>query len=338
MNTKQVKSGFCRILMLLYAVFALVPAAQAQSALPGWLQAHIGDRPNQVVFKRARASYLRLKKEGTVTNPCYIAMDATKRHDMGGEEMPPGDRAYLICEDTHTFMPFSAGHGAGTAVLHAQNSKGCAKHFGNAYGSNMTTGGTYWTGTINRSIKGKLRNGEGTFSVYSRSFLRFEGEGLTGNAKKRDLGLHAAVALTDGCYQHEPSNPIADEDGDVFMAEDMRQYVAGRSNGCLSVTEDVSDIIMPIAEKGAMAIYVYPEASDIQALAEAVRAGKKPEESGVYWSKECLNEIKSPVFWDRETYEEKIKREKPVKVPEPKKMCPGSAPSRPAAAEAPSTR
>ncbi|HEX7778599.1 MAG TPA: hypothetical protein VF424_05145, partial [Vicinamibacterales bacterium] len=56
-------------------------AAELPWVLPPWLKAHVGDGDGQiseVVLQRARALYLQKSSDGTVKNPCYFAMDATR--------------------------------------------------------------------------------------------------------------------------------------------------------------------------------------------------------------------------------------------------------------------
>jgi len=50
-------------------------------------------------------------------------------------------------------------------------------------------------------------------------------------------------------------------------------------------------------------LYIYPESTDIVAVARAVKAGRSPSSAGLYWNDSCLREIGSPNFWPRETLE-----------------------------------
>src|SRR6476620_4227538 len=84
-------------------------AAEPASDIPAWLKSHVGqgsDQIAQVVLERARALYLDKAKEGTVDNPCYFAMDATR---PGGS----GRRFYVICEADRSFRAVPSGHGSG---------------------------------------------------------------------------------------------------------------------------------------------------------------------------------------------------------------------------------
>ena len=56
-------------------------AVEQPTGVPAWLQAHVGEGEGQiaqVVLQRARALYLKKVSEGTIKNPCYFAMDATR--------------------------------------------------------------------------------------------------------------------------------------------------------------------------------------------------------------------------------------------------------------------
>ena len=69
------------VLSMLLAGTALSHAEEASSDIPAWLKAHVGTANGKIapiVLERARALYQKKKKEGTVKNPCYFAMDATR--------------------------------------------------------------------------------------------------------------------------------------------------------------------------------------------------------------------------------------------------------------------
>jgi hypothetical protein len=71
-------------------------------------------------------------------------------------------------------------------------------------------------------------------------------------------------------------------------------------------------------------LYVYPESTDIDAVAQAVRAGRSPSGTGLYWNASCLREIRSPKFWPKETLEPILARyEKahPAPPPRPTPIC-----------------
>ena len=133
-------------------------AAEQPSDIPAWLQAHVGDGEGQiapVVLQRARALYLRKTRDGTAKNPCYFAMDATRPHTLGNA----GRRFYIICEGDQSFRAISSGHGGGRTlkgITNFANGKRCAKNFGNAMGSMLTTGGAYVTGEAAHVVQGLL--------------------------------------------------------------------------------------------------------------------------------------------------------------------------------------
>src|SRR5215216_5737112 len=84
-------------------------AAGQPSDVPAWLLPHLGeggDKIAPVVLQRARALYLQKISEGTVKNPCYFAMDATRPGGLGR-------RFYIICEADQTFRAVPTGHGNG---------------------------------------------------------------------------------------------------------------------------------------------------------------------------------------------------------------------------------
>jgi hypothetical protein len=76
-------------------------AAEQPSDAPAWLRAHFGEGEGQiaqVMLQRASALYLQEVSEGTVKNPCYFAMDATRPGGLG--------RRFYV-------SAISAGHGGG---------------------------------------------------------------------------------------------------------------------------------------------------------------------------------------------------------------------------------
>jgi hypothetical protein len=71
-------------------------------------------------------------------------------------------------------------------------------------------------------------------------------------------------------------------------------------------------------------LYIYPESTDIDAVAQAVRAGRSPSHAGLYWNASCLKEIRAPKYWPKEALEPIIVRyEKnhPAPPPRPTPMC-----------------
>jgi len=272
-------------------------AAEPPPELPAWLKAHVGTGDGQiapVVLQRARALYLNTPREGAVSNPCYFAMDATRPAGLGR-------RFYIICEADKTFRAISSGHGNGRKLRGANFANGirCAKNFSNAEGSKLTTGGAYVTAETRPSFKGYYRSG-GKRVPFVRSFLQFEGVGDTANARERAIGGHPAVLLRAKCRYKDEKSPYANKEGYVPYGT-LVNYSAGRSNGCTSWTSEASEKIFPIVKDTPTTLYIYPESRDIDAVAEAVKAGKSPSREGLYWNASCLKEIRAPKFWTKET-------------------------------------
>ena len=276
-------------------------AAEQQSDIPTWLKAHVGDgegKISQVVLQRARAHYLQKLGEGAVKNPCYFAMDATRPAGFGR-------RFYVICEADRSFRAVPSGHGNGRnlkGIANFANGIRCAKNFSNALDSKLTTGGPYVTAETRTSFKGYYRVSAGKNEMLIRSFLQFEGEGDTANARERAIGGHPAVVLKVQCRRKDPDSAHADEDGYVPFGT-LVNYSGGRSNGCTTWTPADSERIFAMAQDRPTTLYIYPESDDIAAIAQAVKAGRSPSRAGLYWNASCLKEIRAPKFWPRETLE-----------------------------------
>jgi hypothetical protein len=73
-------------------------------------------------------------------------------------------------------------------------------------------------------------------------------------------------------------------------------------------------------------LYIYPEGADIDAIAQAVKAGQSPSRTGLYWNASCLREIGSPKFWPKETLEPDLVQDAkahPEPSPRPAPVCKG---------------
>jgi hypothetical protein len=93
----------------------------------------------------------------------------------------------VVCESDHTFQAFSAGHGGGRnvrGVADFVNGKRCAKNFGNAMDSKLTTGGAYVTRETRTRFKGYYRASPARDVALVRSFVQFEGEGETAEGQQ----------------------------------------------------------------------------------------------------------------------------------------------------------
>jgi hypothetical protein len=272
-----------------------------------------------VVLKRARALYLQKVHDGAVKTPCYFAMDATR---PGGSAR----RFYIICEADRTFRAVPAGHGSGLnlAGVNFANGIQCAKNFSNAMDSKLTTGGPYVTEDTITSFKGYYRNAAGKYAAFSRSFVQFVGEGETANAKARAIGGHPAALLRGVCLRKALDDPHADKDGYVQVGN-LVDYAGGRSNGCTSWSQSDAAQIIPMMKEPST-LYIYPESTDIAAVAQAVKAGRSPSRAGSYWNASCLAEIGAPKFWPKETLEPIIaqyKKDHPPPPPQPPPLCKG---------------
>lgn len=324
----RLKSARRNAAVVASALFAHAAAtslgAQAAPDIPAWLRAHVGYGVGQiapVVLQRARALYFEKRRAGVVSNPCYFAMDATRPNDKGR-------RFYTICEASRSFRAVASGHGGGhnlRGLANFTNGRLCARNFGNAEGSGLTTGGDYVTAETKDSFKGYYRAAAGREAVLVRPFVQFEGEGDTANARERAIGGHAAELLRSLCRRKDPRSPYADNEGYVLFGKRV-DYAGGRSNGCTSWSPSDAAQIVPLMRKAPTTLYIYPESRDIRAVAQAVKAGKSPAKAGLYWNAACLKQIHAPQFWSKKTLEPVIaqwRRAHPVPPPQPIPLCRG---------------
>jgi hypothetical protein len=322
----RVVNVFCLCVIVIAVSMPSRCSAAAQSSdVPAWLIAHIGEGEGQiaqVVLRRARALYLQKVREGVVKNPCYFAMDATRPNDLGDGKL--GRRFYVICESDRTFRAISAGHGGGRnlrGIVDFSNGRRCAKNFGNALDSRLTAGGAYVTREIKTSFKGFYRVSAKQDATLVRSFIQFDGEGDTANAREREIGGHAAELLRNVCLRKDPHSPYADPDGYVPFGQ-LVNYAGGRSDGCTSWASTDATKIVAMVKDNPTTLYIYPTAADIDPVAQTVRAGRPLSRAGLYWNPSCLKEIGAPKFWPKETLEPILARLK-MKQPAPR---PGQAP------------
>ncbi len=294
-----------RLLLLTLVIAPLsasLPFVAAQASdVPAWLQAHVGTGDGQiasVVLSRARALYQRKVREGAVNNPCYFAMDATRPSTSPRGE--PGRRFYIICEAEQSFRAVSSGYGNGRKLRRANFSNGreCAKNFSNAEGSKLTTGGSYVTAEARTSFKGYHRL-SGKKTPFLRTFLLFDGEGDTANARERAIGGHQAVFLKWQCRYKNPESPYADAEGYVPYGR-LVNYTGGRSNGCTTWSPSDSEQILTMVQDNPTTLYIYPESGDIDAVANAVETRRPLSDAGLYWNATCLRAIGTPRFWPKE--------------------------------------
>ncbi|KRQ88652.1 hypothetical protein [Bradyrhizobium valentinum] len=302
-------------------------AAEQPSDIPAWLRAHVGEGESKIalpVLQRARALYLRKVSEGAVRNPCYFAMDATRPNTLNDGEL--GRRFYVVCESDRSFRAVSAGHGGGRnlkGIADFANGRRCAKNFSNATDTNLTAGGAYVTSEMKTSFKGYYRVSATQYAVLTRSFVQFDGEGETANARQREIGGHAAVSLRGVCLRKDPRSPYANDDGYVPLGT-LVEYAGGRSNGCTSWSTSDARQILAMLKDDATTLYIYPGAADIDAVARAVTIGRSPSHTGPYWNASCLKEIGAPKFWPRQTLEPilaQYKKDHPAPPSRPIPIC-----------------
>ena len=320
--------GLCAVVTA-WTVPTSSSAAERPTDIPAWLVVHVGDGEGQIaepVLRRARALYLRKVNEGAVANPCYFAMDATRPNNVGTGAS--GGRFYIVCEAERSFRAIAAGHGAGRdlkGVADFANGRRCARNFGNAMGSDLTSGGVYVTGETRTSFKGYYRVSATRTAPYIRSFVQFVGEGDTANAREREIGGHAAAALKGVCLRKDPGSPYANPEGYVPFGT-LVDYAGGRSNGCTSWSSSDVGQIDAMVKGDPTTLYIYPDAADIHAVARAVAAGGSPTRDGLYWNAACLKEIGAPKYWPKQTLEPIIARyrlDHPPPPPRPTPICTG---------------
>ena len=301
------------------------PLKAQQVQAPAWLMAHVGEGEGQIagpVLRKARELYLRKVGEGAVRNPCYFAMDATRPNILGDGAL--GRRFYIVCEAEKSFQAISAGHGSGRNLgggADFSNDRQCVKNFGNAEDSELTTGGAYTTAETKTSFKGYYRAPANQDAAFTRSFIQFDGEGETANARQRAIGGHAAVVLKGVCLRKNPESPYADRDGYVRFGT-LTDYAGGRSNGCTSWSAPDAARIVAMVRDDPTTLYIYPDAQEVDSVARAAAAGHTG--AGAYWNAQCLKHIRAPKFWAKErlgpilaAYE----RAHPAPPPHPAPLC-----------------
>lgn len=300
-------------------------AAEQPSDIPAWLRTDIGEGEGQiapVVLQRARALYWQKVSESAVKNPCYFAMDATRPNDLS-----KGDgRFYVICESNQTFRAISSGHGGGRdlrGIADFVNGRRCAKNFSNALDSRLTAGGPYVTGETKTSFKGYYRVSARHDAALIRSFVRFDGEGETANARQREIGGHPAVLLRAACLMKDLRSPYANNDGYVPFGK-LVEYAGGRSDGCTSWSPSDGRQLIAMVKDDPTTLYIYPDAADVEAVAQAVKTRRSLSRAGLYWNTSCLREIRAPKFWPKETLEPILTRytkDHPAAAPRPLPLC-----------------
>jgi hypothetical protein len=234
----------------------------------------------------------------------------------------------VICESGRSFRAISAGHGGGRdlkGIADFANAKRCAKNFGNALDSRLTAGGAYVTAETITSFKGYYRGFAKQDAVLIRSFVQFDGEGEAANARQREIGGHPAALLRNVCLRKDPRSPHADRDGYVPFGQ-LEEYANGRSNGCTSWSPADAGQIIAMVKDHPTTLYIYPEAADIGAVAQAAKAGRSLSNAGLYWNAFCLREIGAPKFWSKETLGPVLaqyNKDRPAPPQRPPPVCQG---------------
>lgn len=293
-------TAFLFVGSLLLGVATPSMSVAQRSSIPSWLQTHVGLGDGQIapiVLERARALYKKKLRSGAVRNPCYLAMDATRPSTAASGQ--PGRRFYVICEAQRTFRAVSSGYGNGRNIPRANFSNGrqCAKNFSNAEGSKLTTGGSYVTAEARTSFKGYFSHAGKTRPFY-RTFLLFDGEGDTRNARERAIGGHQAAFLRWQCRMKNPSSRHADADGYVPFGR-IVDYTGGRSNGCTTWSAADTKEILDLVVGNPTTLYIYPESRDIAEIKRALQARTSLTQAGLYWNATCLKQIGAPNFWPK---------------------------------------
>ena len=189
----------------------------------------------------------------------------------------------------------------------------------------LTAGGPYVTDETKTSFKGYYRVSVKKDAALIRSFVQFDGQGETANARQREIGGHAAELLGNVCLRKDPRSPYANHDGYVLFGK-LVDYAGGRSDGCTSWSPSDARQIIAMLKDDPTTLYIYPDAADIGAIARAVAAGRSLSIAGLYWNASCLKQIHSPKFWPRETLDPilaRCKKDHPAPPQRPTPICKG---------------
>lgn len=233
----------------------------------------------EIIFERALANYLELRRQGKTARDCFMAADMTTPGYQG--------KLWQIClrpEMRVTAMPTHFGSGAGPGCrdhVYRNSSSECAIYFGNRPGYCLTAGGNYVTQEVTRQA--------GT----ARPFVELQGldAGENDNARERRIGIHQTT-FADG--------------RDYLARADRARY----SNGCITLPT-TGATLDPVAlsaqtDGGGMALYVYPAKQDVQDMRDKGRAA--------YWHAGCAGRERRPAWIgasaeDAPTPEEESQRE-----------------------------
>ena len=121
--------------------------------------------------------------------------------------------------------------------------------------SKLTTGGAYVTSRDDHVFQRLLSRLGGKIRGFARSFVQFDGEGDTANARPRAIGGHPAVLLRGVCLRKDPDSPYANQDGYVPFGK-LVNYSGGRSNGCTSWSPSDAGQIIPMMKEADDALHL----------------------------------------------------------------------------------
>jgi hypothetical protein len=102
----------------------------------------------------------------------------------------------------------------------------------------------------------------------------------------------------------------------------LENYDGGRSNGCTTWSPTEAERIIAIVNDNPTTLYIYPAAADVEAVARAISAGRRPSSAGLYWNDSCLTEIGTPKFWSAKSLGPVIVEYKKAHPPGPEQPIP----------------
>jgi hypothetical protein len=183
------------------------------------------------------------------------------------------------CESDRSFLAISAGHGGGRdlkGIADFANGRRCAKNFGNAMDSSLTAGGAYVTGETKTSFKGYYRVSAKQDAALIHSFVQFDGEGETANARQRE----SSGRIVEECLSSKRSAQSVRKRRRLRSVRNV-DYAGGRSNGCTSWSPSEARPIIAMVKDNPTTLYIYPDATDVNAVARAVAAGRSLSGAGL---------------------------------------------------------
>ena len=256
-------------------------------------------------LQRARARFTSRKASGAIRNPCYFAMDATRPHDLNVGKV--GARFYVICESA-LIVPclFDGSRRRPQFERHRgfRQRKAVREKLRQRYGSVPDC----WWALCNRRDENilplRLCASAKKDAALIRSFVQFDGEGETANARQREIGRASGTIIA------ERLSPK----GSAQLLRGSRRLRSVRATGSLrrlaaataaqSWSPSDAEQIIAVVKDDPTALYIYPEAADIDAVTQ--NGEVRPvisRQAGLYWNASCLKEIVTPKFWPKEALE-----------------------------------